>query len=135
MPSRYRSLSGVIRVDPAGRHANPPAVALFHGSFPRAKRAAPRGGGMKLTKHTIPVGKVFGIPVDLDYSWFLIFGLLTWMLAVGYFPVKFKGWSVAEYWVIGAIASAMLPAPMMAESPTRPGYFQAKPLVETPTAR
>ncbi len=63
---------------------------------------------MKLTKHTIPMGKVFGIPVDLDYSWFLIFGLLTWMLAVGYFPVKFKGWSVAEYWVIGAIASAML---------------------------
>ncbi len=61
-----------------------------------------------MTKHTISLGRAFGIPVDLDYSWFLIFGLLTWMLAVGYFPVKFKGWSPAEYWVIGAISAAML---------------------------
>jgi Zn-dependent protease len=63
---------------------------------------------MRLTKHTIPLGKAFGIPVDVDYSWFLIFGLLTWLLAVGYFPAQFKNWSGAEYWIIGAIASAML---------------------------
>jgi Zn-dependent protease len=63
---------------------------------------------MRFTKHTIPLGKVFGIPVDLDLSWFLIFGLLTWMLAVGYFPVKFKGWSPVEYWTIGAISAVML---------------------------
>jgi Zn-dependent protease/predicted transcriptional regulator len=61
-----------------------------------------------MTKHTISLGRAFGIPVDLDLSWFLIFGLLTWMLAVGYFPAKFKGWSPAEYWVIGAISAAML---------------------------
>jgi Zn-dependent protease len=60
------------------------------------------------TKHTISLGRVFGIPVDIDYSWFLIFGLLTWMLAVGYFPVRFKGWSVTEYWVIGAISAVLL---------------------------
>ncbi|HVB97715.1 MAG TPA: site-2 protease family protein [Candidatus Dormibacteraeota bacterium] len=59
-------------------------------------------------KHTIPLGRAFGIPVDLDFSWFLIFGLLTWMLAVGYFPVRFPGWSATEYWVIAAIAAVML---------------------------
>jgi Zn-dependent protease len=69
---------------------------------------APRGGGVAMTKHTISLGRVFGIPVDLDYSWFLIFGLLTWMLAVGYFPGRFKGWSGTEYWVIGGISAVLL---------------------------
>lgn len=59
-------------------------------------------------KHTIPLGRAFGIPVDVDYSWFLIFALLTWMLAVGYFPVRFPGWSRSEYWMIGAISSVLL---------------------------
>lgn len=63
---------------------------------------------MNRFKHTIPLGRAFGIPVDLDYSWFLIFGLLTWMLAVGYFPVRFPGWSNSEYWIIGGIASVLL---------------------------
>jgi Zn-dependent protease len=59
-------------------------------------------------KHTISLGRAFGIPIDLDYSWFLIFGLLTWMLAVGYYPVRFPGWSTGEYWFVGAISSVML---------------------------
>jgi Zn-dependent protease len=63
---------------------------------------------MQLTKHTLPLGRVFGIPVDIDYSWFLILGLFTWLLAVGYFPYQFKHWSAAEYWIVGAISAAML---------------------------
>jgi Zn-dependent protease len=59
-------------------------------------------------RHTIPIGRVFGIPIDVDYSWFLIFALLTWILAVGYFPTQFKNWSPAEYWVVGAITAVML---------------------------
>ncbi|HVB35169.1 MAG TPA: site-2 protease family protein [Patescibacteria group bacterium] len=59
-------------------------------------------------KHTIPLGRAFGIPVNLDYSWFLIFGLLTWMLAVGYFPVRFPGWDKTEYWGVAAISAVML---------------------------
>jgi len=63
---------------------------------------------MNKTRHTIPLGSLFGIPVDIDFSWFLIFGLLTWMLAVGYFPRQFKGGSIVEYWVLGAISAVML---------------------------
>jgi Zn-dependent protease/CBS domain-containing protein len=59
-------------------------------------------------RHTIPLGRVFGIPVDLDYSWFLIFGLFTWMLAVGYYPERFPQWSHGENWVMGAISSLLL---------------------------
>ncbi len=35
--------------------------------------------------NSIPIGKVFGIALRLDYSWFIIFVLITWSLAV-YFP-------------------------------------------------
>ncbi len=59
-------------------------------------------------RHAIPIGRIFGISIDLDYSWFLIFGLLTWILAVSYYPAEFKNWSVAEYWLMGAITAAML---------------------------
>ena len=33
-------------------------------------------GGLK-------IGRIFGIPIKLDWSWFLIFGLITWSLACG----------------------------------------------------
>lgn len=59
-------------------------------------------------RHTIPLGRIMGILIDVDYSWFLIFGLLTWALAVGYFPAQYKGWSTGEYWFMGAISSILL---------------------------
>ena len=58
--------------------------------------------------HTIPLGRILGIPIGLDYSWFLIFGLLTWTLAVGYYPTEFKDWPPQEYWIVGAITACML---------------------------
>lgn len=48
-------------------------------------------------RHAIPIGRIFGISIDLDYSWFLVFGLLTWILAVSYYPAEFKNWSAGEY--------------------------------------
>jgi Zn-dependent protease/CBS domain-containing protein len=57
---------------------------------------------------SIRLGKIFGIPVGIDYSWFLVFILFTWTFAVGYFPAEFKNWSTTEYWVVGAITALML---------------------------
>jgi Zn-dependent protease/CBS domain-containing protein len=57
-------------------------------------------------KH-ISLGKIIGIPVNLDYSWFLILALLTWMLAANYFPHEFKNWSVLSYWLAGLITSLL----------------------------
>ncbi len=42
-----------------------------------------------MTRHNIPLGRILGIPIGLDYSWFVIFALLTWMLADSYFPAEF----------------------------------------------
>jgi hypothetical protein len=38
-----------------------------------------------MSRHTIPMDRSLGITVDLDYSWFLIVGLLAWLLAVSYY--------------------------------------------------
>lgn len=59
-------------------------------------------------RHSIPLGRVFGIALDLDYSWFLIVGLLTWLLAVSYYPAEFPGWSAAEYWLMGLVTAVLL---------------------------
>ncbi len=59
-------------------------------------------------RHTIRLGRIFGIDIDLDYSWFLVFGLLTWVLAVNYYPAEFKTGSAWEYWLLGAVTAIML---------------------------
>lgn len=59
-------------------------------------------------RHTIPIRRIFGISIDLDYSWFLIMGLLAWLLAVSYYPVEFRDWSTGEYWLMGVVTAVML---------------------------
>lgn len=61
-----------------------------------------------MKKQKIPLGKILGIPVWLDYTWFLIFVLLSWSLAVNYFPHEFKNWPLSEYWIVGIFTSLML---------------------------
>jgi Zn-dependent protease/CBS domain-containing protein len=58
-----------------------------------------------MNRNTIPLGRILGIPIGLDLSWFLIFVLVTWTLAVSYFPAEFKGWSSSQYWIVGAITA------------------------------
>lgn len=57
---------------------------------------------------SIRLGKIFGIPIGVDYSWFLVLILFTWTFAVGYYPSEFKNWSTVEYWVVGGITAVML---------------------------
>jgi Zn-dependent protease len=56
-----------------------------------------------MNRSTISLGRILGIPIGVDYSWFLIFALLTWSLATGYFPAEFSNWPVAQYWIVGAV--------------------------------
>jgi len=60
-----------------------------------------------MNRQGISLGRVLGIPIVLDYSWFLIFALVAWTLASGYFPSEFKNWPTAEYWLVG-IATAIV---------------------------
>jgi len=51
---------------------------------------------------------VFGIPIRLDPTWFIVFALVAWTLAAAYFPITFKGLDAYVYWIMGAVASLML---------------------------
>jgi Zn-dependent protease/predicted transcriptional regulator len=61
-----------------------------------------------MTRQNIPLGRIMGIPIGLDYSWFLVFALLTWSLAGSYYPAEFKNWPPMLYWFMGAITAIML---------------------------
>ncbi len=56
---------------------------------------------------SIPLGRILGIPLGLDYSWFLIFALVTWSLAGSYFPEQYPGWTTELYWTVGLATSLL----------------------------
>ena len=41
---------------------------------------------------SLSLGKVFGIPLRLHYTWFIIFVVLTILLSLGYFPIAYPLW-------------------------------------------
>src|SRR6266536_4522794 len=51
-------------------------------------------------RSSIRLGRIFGIPVGLDWSLFVIAGLLTFSLAGDQFPAEFPGEAVGAYWVV-----------------------------------
>jgi Zn-dependent protease len=60
-----------------------------------------------MKSQSVSLGKIFSIPVQLDYSWFLIFILLTWLLASSYYPAAYPHWPIAEYWLLGAVTAVL----------------------------
>jgi len=61
-----------------------------------------------MNKSGISLGRILGISVALDYSWFLIFALVTWSLASSYYPAEFPNWPAAQYWVVGGLTAILL---------------------------
>lgn len=62
----------------------------------------------------IPIGKLFGIALRLNYSWFIVFGLVTWALAFDYFPSMYSTWDVAMRLSAGLLTSLLLFGSLMA---------------------
>jgi len=58
------------------------------------------------------VGRVLGIEIRLDPSWFLVFCLIAWTLSVGVFPSR--GFRAAEGWALGITAALLLSASVLA---------------------
>ena len=50
--------------------------------------------------------KLYGFAVRADASWLLLAVLISWTLAVAWFPLQYKGMSGEQYWLMG-IASAL----------------------------
>jgi Zn-dependent protease len=55
----------------------------------------------------IKLGRIWGIPIGLSNSWFIIFGLITISLATSYFPSEFPLLSGVTYAVLGFVTSLL----------------------------
>jgi Zn-dependent protease len=60
-----------------------------------------------MKNNTIRLFTISGIPIGLDPSWFLVFALITWVLAISYFPNEFNQWSRLQYWAVAAVTSLL----------------------------
>jgi Zn-dependent protease/CBS domain-containing protein len=56
-------------------------------------------------KSSLRLGKILGIPIGINYTWFIIFALVTLSLATAYFPSRYADWSAPSYWAIGLLTS------------------------------
>ncbi len=57
---------------------------------------------------SLRLGKIAGIEISVHVSWLIIFVLLTWSLATGWFPVLYPGWSAFAYWTVSLLAALLL---------------------------
>lgn len=53
------------------------------------------------------IAKLFGIDVNIDSSWLIIFVLITWTLAGSYFPAQYPGWDNWLHWTVGVATSVL----------------------------
>jgi len=57
---------------------------------------------------SLRIGTIAGIDISLHVSWLIIFVLLTWSLATGWFAALYPGWSSLTYWVVSVLATLLL---------------------------
>ncbi len=53
----------------------------------------------------IELFKLFGIPIRLDVSWFIVAALVVWSLATGVFPYLRPGLPPGAYWAMGTVGA------------------------------
>jgi len=54
----------------------------------------------------IRVGRILGIPIYVDFSWVLIFGLFSYALS-SQFAAEFSNWSSVQSWTVGILTSIL----------------------------
>lgn len=54
----------------------------------------------------IPLGRIFGIPIFVHTSWFIIFLLITFTLAIQ-FRSQHPGWTAQQHWILGLATSIL----------------------------
>jgi Zn-dependent protease/predicted transcriptional regulator len=57
---------------------------------------------------SVTLFRMFGFAVRVDSSWLIIAVLITWSLAVGFFPHIYPGLTSAEYWLMGVSGAILL---------------------------
>jgi Zn-dependent protease/CBS domain-containing protein len=63
---------------------------------------------------TLKLGRIFGIPIGVNYSWFVFFAVATGTLAVVYFPDAYPNWSTGTAVALGFVTSLLFFASVVA---------------------
>lgn len=53
------------------------------------------------------IGRISGITIGIDYSWFIIFGLFVFLLGQQFFPLVVKGLPITFYWAAAIFTSLL----------------------------
>ncbi|HVB96724.1 MAG TPA: site-2 protease family protein [Chloroflexota bacterium] len=61
-----------------------------------------------MLNHSLRLGRIRGIEIDVNWSWLIIFILFTWSLAVFFFPAIYPRLPTLTNWIIGAISTLLL---------------------------
>lgn len=65
-------------------------------------------------KRSFKLITLFDIPVDINYTWFIILGLVVTTLAQGYFPETNPDLPALAHWLMAAVAALLLFASLLA---------------------
>ncbi|HZJ43612.1 MAG TPA: site-2 protease family protein, partial [Pyrinomonadaceae bacterium] len=67
---------------------------------------------LEFYKRQITVARIYGIPVRIDYRWFIVFGLSVWLIAINLSrggmwvgQVKLLPVSVTAAWILAIVAT------------------------------
>jgi Zn-dependent protease/CBS domain-containing protein len=80
----------------------PKVASIGRGSVARGLRAPAIVGA------TLRLFRIAGIPISIHVSWLAIYALITWSLAVGYFPQTLPNGPPTTYWALGLVAALLL---------------------------
>jgi Zn-dependent protease/CBS domain-containing protein len=58
-------------------------------------------------KGSFRIGKIMGIEIEVNASWFIIFALVTYTLAVGYFPYYYPAFDSATRWLSSSVIALL----------------------------
>jgi Zn-dependent protease len=60
-----------------------------------------------MMKTTWRIGKVFGVDINIDSSWLIVFALVIWTLAGSYFPQQYPRWPTWLHWTVGVVTAIL----------------------------
>lgn len=66
-----------------------------------------------MIRNALRLGRIWGIEIGIDWSWFLVFALVTWTLSAHVFPLEYRG-SPSVYWLTGVLTSLLFFASVLA---------------------
>ncbi|MDD5382096.1 MAG: site-2 protease family protein [Candidatus Margulisbacteria bacterium] len=65
-------------------------------------------------KKNFHLATLFNIPIEINYSWFIILGLIVFSLAQGYFPYTDPELDISAHWLMAFISALLLFASLLA---------------------